>query len=127
MSEERRFRVLVVDDDPVILRLLEVNFRLSGFDVATAARGEVALEVAAESRPDVVLLDVMMPGLGGPDVARLMREIPGLEGVPIAFISARLPEEGDELVAPPVTHIEKPFDPLDVVATVRSLAEGAAQ
>ncbi len=126
MSEDRRLRVLIVDDDPVILRLLEVNFRLSGFDVGTAGRGETALEAAAASHPDAVLLDVMMPGLGGPDVARRMREIPGLEHVPIAFISARLPEEEDEPVEGPVTHIEKPFDPIDVVATVRTLAEGAA-
>ena len=58
-------RVLLVDDDPAILRLLEVNFRLEGFDVETASRGDEASRSARSRPPDVIVLDVMMPGLDG--------------------------------------------------------------
>ena len=69
-------RVLVVDDDPVIVRLLEVNLRLEGYEVETASRGEEALERAAATSPDLVILDVMMPGLDGWETCRRLREQP---------------------------------------------------
>jgi len=58
-------RILLVDDDPAILRLLEVNFRMEGFDVDTAGHGEEALAAASNATPDVVILDLMMPNLDG--------------------------------------------------------------
>ena len=69
-------RILVVDDDPVIVRLLEVNLRLDGYEVETASRGEEALERAAATGPDLVILDVMMPGLDGWETCRRLREQP---------------------------------------------------
>ena len=99
-------RVLVVDDDPVIVRLLEVNLRLDGYEVETASRGEQALDRATETDPDLVILDVMMPGL---------------EEVPVVFLTARAedatPGRGEELGD--VQHVTKPFDPLRLVEMVR--------
>jgi DNA-binding response OmpR family regulator len=125
---ERRPKILIVDDDPVIVRLLQINFRLEGYDVDTASRGEQALEQARTGHPDVVILDVMMPGLDGWEVCRRLKEIPEVRGVPVIFLSARAQDEDrrrgyalgvDE-------YVTKPFDPGHLVEIVqRALARSA--
>jgi len=119
-------RILVVDDDPVIVRLLEVNFRLDGFDVVTAVRGEDALALAQETTPDIILLDVMMPGLDGYEVYRRLREIPGLVDTPVFFLSARAKDDdrAQAMASGVVDYITKPFDPSGLVETVRRRLEG---
>jgi DNA-binding response OmpR family regulator len=120
-SEERARVVLLVDDDPVITRLLEVNFRLDGFKVGIASRGDAALERARAVPPDAIVLDVMLPGLGGFEVARQMRAIPNLKDVPVVFLTARPPED-QQAEAQDLGEIDfmaKPFDPVDLVALVR--------
>jgi DNA-binding response OmpR family regulator len=120
-------RVLLVDDDPVILRLLEVNFRLGGFAVETASRGEDALTAAAASDPEAVVLDVMMPGLDGFEVCRRLRELPGQEQTPVVFLTAAAQERGvpDEPLGP-VDVVAKPFDPAQIVELVRNRITGAS-
>ncbi len=114
-------RVLLVDDDPVIVRLLEVNFRLEGFEVHTALGGEEALAKAVAQPPEVVVLDVMMPGLDGWEVCRRLRETPGLAGVPVVLLSARAQDadgpRGRALGV--VEYVTKPFDPQTLVSAVR--------
>lgn len=124
-----KHQILIVDDDPTIVRLLEVNFRLDGFDVQSAGYGEDALTLAEESPPDVILLDVMMPGLDGYEVYRRLREIPALERTPVFFLSARAREDAKSqeiLSSDPgvVDYITKPFDPAELVAIVRLRLEG---
>jgi DNA-binding response OmpR family regulator len=121
MSEQPVPVVLLVDDDPVITRLLEVNFRLVGFRVAAVSRGDVALERARAVPPDAVVLDVMLPGLGGYDVCRQMREIPSLAEVPVVFLTARAPDEGENALGGlgPVDFVGKPFEPAELVELVR--------
>ena len=121
-----RPRILVVDDDPVIVRLLDVNFRLDGFDVFTAGRGEDALALAQETPPDVILLDVMMPDLDGYEVYRRLREIPSLIRTPVFFLSARAKDDDRSRgMASGVTdYITKPFDPTELVAAIRQRLEG---
>jgi DNA-binding response OmpR family regulator len=118
---ERRRRVLLVDDDPVIIRLLEVNFRLDGFEVEGASRGEEALEKARAWLPDAIVLDVMMPGLDGYEVCGRLRDDPELSDVPVVFLTARAQDEdvarGHALGV--VEYVTKPFDPEALVATVR--------
>jgi DNA-binding response OmpR family regulator len=121
--------VLLVDDDPVIVRLLEVNFRLGGFVVDGANRGEEALTKAADNRPDAIVLDVMMPGLDGYEVCSRLRADPELQGVPVVLLTARAQEDdvarGYALGV--VEYVTKPFDPEALVATVRrALPRGAA-
>ncbi|HEY6567035.1 MAG TPA: response regulator [Actinomycetota bacterium] len=128
-TEADRPRVLLVDDDPVIVRLLEVNFRLGGFDVEGANRGEEALEKARATKPDAIVLDVMMPGLDGYQVCARLREDPDLAAVPVIFLTARAQEDdvarGYALGV--IEYVTKPFDPEALVATVRrSLPRGAA-
>ena len=120
-------RVLVVDDDPVIVRLLEVNFRLGGFTVSSALRGEDALLQAIDAPPDAIVCDVMMPGVDGLEVRRRLLEAPGLRDVPFVFLTARAQEDTRQL-ATALGHVEfvaKPFDPAELVASVRRLIEEA--
>ncbi len=114
----------MADDDPVILRLIEVNLGLEGFEVVTAGRGEDALAKARDVSPDLILLDVMMPGMSGWEVARRLKEDGKTADIPVVFLSARTQEEdrrrGQELGV--VAYVTKPFDPDDLVDTVRRLA-----
>jgi DNA-binding response OmpR family regulator len=117
-------RLLLVDDDPVILRLLQVNFRLEGYEIETAPEGAVALTSATERPPDAIVLDLMLPDLPGEEVCRRLRGLPGLAEVPVVFLSGRA--DGPDLSTEdlgPVDLIAKPFDPADVVATVRRRLE----
>ena len=115
--------VLVVDDDPVILKLLEVNFEMEGFSVVRASDGAEGLERAREIRPDIVILDVMMPRMTGYEVAKALREDDGTAHIPIIFVTARAQssdvERGMELGVD--DYVTKPFDPLDLVARVNAL------
>ena len=127
--EAERHRVLLVDDDPVIVRLLEVNFRLGGFEVEGANRGEEALEKARATKPDAIVLDVMMPGLDGYQVCARLREDPDLADVPVVFLTARAQEDdvarGYSLGV--TEYVTKPFDPEALVATIRrALRKGPA-
>jgi CheY-like chemotaxis protein len=114
--------ILLIDDDAVILRLLELNFRLSGFAVTTSTRGEEALERAAQEPPDAVITDVTMPGLDGYEVCERMRQLPGLAAVPFLFLTARSEDTARSRAAAlgSVTFVTKPFDPADLVEIVRA-------
>jgi len=115
--------VLVVDDDPVILKLLEVNFEMEGFQVVRAGDGAEGLERAREVLPDIVVLDVMTPRMTGYEVAKALREDDGTAHIPIIFVTARAQssdvERGIELGVD--DYVTKPFDPLDLIARVNSL------
>jgi CheY-like chemotaxis protein len=119
--------VLAVDDDAVILRLIEVNLSLEGFRVETAASGEDVLARAKQAAPQVILLDVMMPGMTGWDVARRLKDDGATLGIPIVFLSARTQEEdrrrGEELGV--AAYVSKPFDPTELVETIRRVAARA--
>ena len=119
-------RVLVVDDDPVIARLLEVNLRLDGYEVETASRGEEALERAAAGGPDLVILDVMMPGLNGWETCRRLREQPAFADTPVVFLSARAQDDdrGKGMALGSVAYVTKPFDPVRLMELVRRMLAG---
>jgi DNA-binding response OmpR family regulator len=114
-------RVLLVDDDPAILRLLEVNFRMEGFGVDAANHGEEALAMATATPPDVVVLDLMMPGMDGRELCRRLRATPETASVPIVFLTARGRDETPE--ADRTVVVAKPFDTVELITTVRSLLE----
>ena len=122
MEETAVPRVLVVDDDPLIVRLLELNFRLSGFDVSSASRGDRAVERAMEVDPDVIVLDVTMPGLDGYEVCRRLRGEDRFADVPVVFLTAHPQEalETRDLEVGVVDHVTKPFDPETLIAAVRA-------
>jgi CheY-like chemotaxis protein len=113
-------RVLACDDDPVILRLLQVNLELEGYDVLLAHNGEEAVEVATAEHPDLVLLDVMMPRLDGYQAVQRLKQNPATRDIPVIFLSARAQladiERGKASGAN--AYMTKPFDPDDLLATV---------
>ncbi|HST66954.1 MAG TPA: response regulator [Mycobacteriales bacterium] len=121
---ERPTRVLVVDDEAVIRQLIAINLELEGFEVHEAVDGLDALDKARELDPDVVTLDVMMPGLDGFATARKLRTDPLTSRARIVLISARTRpadlEKGDDAGAD--AYVTKPFDPDEVVDAVRRLA-----
>jgi DNA-binding response OmpR family regulator len=116
-------RVLAVDDDPTILRLLEVNLEMDGHEVHTATDGQDALDRVGEVLPDVVILDVMMPNLDGWQVCERLRADERFADLPVVFLSARAQESdltrGDNAGAD--AYVTKPFDPLALVELVERL------
>jgi DNA-binding response OmpR family regulator len=117
-------RILLVDDDLAILRLLEVNFRMEGFDVDAAGHGEEALAAASNATPDVVVLDLMMPGMDGHEIYDRLRAAPETADVPVIFRSAR--GRGDALEGVDAMYVQKPFDTVELVETAKSLVRGAS-
>ncbi|HET9690679.1 MAG TPA: response regulator [Acidimicrobiales bacterium] len=117
--------VLVVDDDPVIVTLLRVNFEMEGYVVLTAGDGQEGVEVARREHPDLVLLDVMMPKLDGIGAARAIRDDPELAGTPIILCSAKA-QSADVVAGLEVAddYVTKPFEPLDLLDRVARLLAG---
>jgi two-component system, OmpR family, KDP operon response regulator KdpE len=112
-------RVLVVDDEPQILRALSINLRARGYEVDLAPDGERALDVAARHHPDVVVLDLGLPGIGGVDVIRGLR---GWSQVPIVVLSVR-DAEGDKVAALDAgadDYVTKPFGMDELLARLRA-------
>ncbi len=113
-------KVLVVDDEPEIVRLVRAYLERAGFAVVTAAEGREALAVFRHERPNLVVLDLNLPGLDGLDVCRAMRRA---SDVPIIMLTARL-EETDRLIGLELgadDYVVKPFSPREIVARVRAV------
>ncbi|MGH2595902.1 MAG: response regulator [Actinomycetota bacterium] len=118
-------RVLVVDDEPQILRGLGTNLRARGYEVETAPDGERALEVAAQGHPDVVILDLGLPGIDGVDVIRGLR---AWTLIPIIVLSARDQERDkvEALDAGADDYVSKPFGMDELLARLRAAERRAA-
>ena len=121
--------ILVVDDDPDIARFVEVNLRSAGYDVAVAGDGEEALERATELRPDLVLLDVMMPRLDGLEVAQRLRRSPSTANASIIMLTAKAlsADKVTGLQAGADDYIIKPFDPIELLARVKGTLRRAKE
>jgi len=121
--------ILVVDDDPDIARFVEVNLRSAGYDVAVAGDGEEALERAADLRPDLVLLDVMMPRLDGFEVAQRLRKNPQTANTSIIMLTAKAlsSDKVTGLQSGADDYIIKPFDPIELLARVKGTLRRAKE
>jgi len=121
--------ILVVDDDPDIARFVEVNLRSAGYDVAVAADGEEALEKANEMRPDLVLLDVMMPRIDGFEVAQRLRRNPQTQNTSIIMLTAKAlsTDKVLGLTAGADDYIIKPFAPIELLARVKGTLRRAKE
>ncbi len=118
-------RVLVVDDEAPIRLLCRVNLEAEGMEVVEAADGRRGLELARASRPDVVLLDVMMPGMDGWMVAGELLDDPGTADIPIVFLTARAEfrDRARGLDIGGVDYVTKPFNPIELAPLVRALLD----
>jgi len=118
-------RVLVIDDEPPIRLLCRVNLEAEGMEVLEAADGIGGVELARSEDPDVILLDVMMPGLDGWRVAEELIDDQRTHSIPIIFLTARaeLRDRARGLDLGGVDYVTKPFNPVDLAPLIRDLLE----
>ncbi|HUQ63677.1 MAG TPA: response regulator [Acidimicrobiales bacterium] len=116
-------KVLVVDDDPVILELLRLNFEMEGFEVVSACDGRAGFERAVQEAPDVVVSDIMMPNVDGLEMLQQLRADPETAQLPILLLSAKAQQteiqKGLDMGAD--DYVTKPFDPLELLDRVNAL------
>jgi two-component system phosphate regulon response regulator PhoB len=116
-------RVLVVDDEPDILSILVYQLSREGFRVSTAINGQSAIATAVEERPDIVILDLMLPGIDGYEVLSRLRQNDRTSATPVILLSARREEEerirGFEIGAD--DYVTKPFSPRELILRVKAL------
>jgi two-component system alkaline phosphatase synthesis response regulator PhoP/two-component system response regulator VicR len=119
-------RILVVDDDPTIVRLLRVNLEMEGYEVVSASNGREALEAVARHAPDLVLCDVMMPVMDGLEVVSRLKRDESTANLPVVLLSAKAQDAdirhgkgagADE-------YMTKPFDPLELLSAVERILAG---
>jgi DNA-binding response OmpR family regulator len=120
-----RQKILVVDDEPEAVELLEFNLRQAGFDVLTATDGAEALKKAHGTVPNLIILDLMLPEIDGLEVCKLLRRDPKTSAVPIIMVTAKAAEIdrtlGLELGAD--DYVTKPFSPRELVLRVKKLLQ----
>jgi DNA-binding response OmpR family regulator len=122
-------RVLVIDDEAPIRLLCRVNLEAEGMEVVEAADGPSGLERARDDHPDVVLLDVMMPGLDGWRVAEELLDDDRTTSIPIVFLTARaeLRDRARGIDLGGVDYVTKPFNPLELAPLVRDVLDRVAR
>lgn len=120
-------KVLYVEDDPDIRAVTEFALEDEGFELCSCASGQAALEQAESATWDLILLDVMMPGMDGPTTLRRLREVPGLAATPVLFMTAKVqpPELAQYLTMGAIGVIAKPFDPLILGGQIRQQLQEA--
>jgi two-component system KDP operon response regulator KdpE len=118
MNDVKKKRVLVVDDHPKVLTFIEIDLKLRGFEVFCAGSGEKALELIGSKKPDIMLLDVVMPGVDGFEV---LKELRSFSSLPVICFSASPGNQDPALNAGANEFMHKPFDPDDMARKIDSL------
>lgn len=120
--------MLIVEDEPNIVLSLEILLQRAGYETASSTDGEAALELIRRTRPDVVLLDIMLPKMNGYEVCRVVKSHPALSSIPVVMLTAKGQEveilKGLELGAS--AYIAKPFGNAEVLEAVRAALESRA-
>ena len=121
-------RILVVEDDPDILELVSYNLNQNGFEIILVEDGEAALEKIETEPVDLILLDLMLPGMDGLEVCRLVKQRPGVRDIPVLMLTAKA-EEVDRIVGLELgadDYVVKPFSPRELVLRIKAILRRAA-
>ncbi len=116
-------RILVIEDETNVVQVLDYNLRQAGYDVLAAARGQEGLRLAREQRPDLVLLDLMLPDLSGTEICRALKDDAATRAVPVVMLTARS-EEIDRVVGFELgadDYITKPFSVRELMLRIRAI------
>ena len=124
-----RKKVLVVDDDKVITMALKIRLSAAGYDMNSAEDGISALQSVQEKKPDVILLDVRMPGMDGFEVNRRLKALPELSYVPVIFLSAHAQEATRQgaLAAGAKYFLAKPYDAAQLITVIEAVTGEAGR
>jgi DNA-binding response OmpR family regulator len=120
--------ILIIEDDPEAAHILELSLKREGFKISVAMDGTQGVSAIQSSRPDLILLDLMMPDIDGFEVTRRTRANPDTAGIPIIVVSART-QEADKLMAKQVGangYLTKPYRRTDLLAAIRTCLPQAA-
>ena len=118
IEQENKKRVLVVDDQPRVLKFIEIDLKLRGFEVFCAGSGEQALAVISSAKPDIILLDMVMPEKDGFEV---LRELRTYSRIPVIAFSASPGNQDPALAAGASDFMHKPFNPEDMAKKISTL------
>ncbi len=115
-------KILVVDDDPGVHLIVAPILSKEGFTVISAKTGEQGLQLALQERPQLIILDVIMPGIKGRELCVKIKSYDVLKDIPVVFLTAKDSEDDlkAELEAGGLTHLTKPIDPVHFVKTIKS-------
>jgi two-component system alkaline phosphatase synthesis response regulator PhoP len=115
-------RILIVDDDREVVRLMKAYLEQAAYDVLTAHDGETAVYIIRHDQPDLILLDLNLPGRDGHEITRLIRSDPALAHIPIIMLTARI-EDTDKIIGLEIgadDYVTKPYNPREVIARIRA-------
>ena len=115
-------QILVVDDDPNIIEMVKVNLEIEGFKVIYADNGKEGIEIAKRAKPDLILMDWMLPSMSGIDAVKLLKADPVSKDIPIFMLTARsqVNDIDQAFKAGADNYITKPFNPVELASVLQS-------
>ncbi|MEW5895562.1 MAG: response regulator [Candidatus Omnitrophota bacterium] len=124
----KNFSILVIDDNPTDLKLISSLLANNGYDVSSAQEAPAGIELAMQMRPDLIILDVMMPIINGYNICRLIKDQAEYSGIPIVLLTSRSNEEDHRIgrEAGADAYISKPFDSEGLLCTIKDLLNNYA-
>ena len=119
-------KILIVDDEPDALEILSLRLSKNGYDVITAVTGEECLKKAQAERPNLILLDVLLPGMSGLEVSKRLKESDSTKNIPIIMVTALIGKDARQaaLERGAKYFISKPFDPEDLLSQIKKILKG---
>jgi DNA-binding response OmpR family regulator len=118
--KNEKWHILVVDDEPRVLRFIEISLKREGFEVSTTTSGKTAIDIVKTKKPHVMVLDILMPDMNGFEVLKQLREF---STIPVIAISASLAVQNDIIRRGADYFIVKPFDPNDLAIMISRLLD----
>ncbi|HAJ56927.1 MAG TPA: hypothetical protein DCL35_04070 [Candidatus Omnitrophica bacterium] len=118
---DNKRKILIVDDEPDVLTLLGERLTKAGYDVIKASSGKEAIDIAENKAPDLIILDIAMPGLDGSETATLLREAPKTKGIPILFLTCLFTKQEEKMCGHLLGQnffIAKPYDAAELLTEI---------